>query len=192
MSTCSKLSANLIKDCDNPSVGGVSETLFLFNFDDWEGASYTTSSANSLVIDSLITLPGGTTGYKSVGYTNTVRPLIEFSRADGRPSYKHIVNFQVSLDDADTNLQIEKLVGGKYVAVVVTNTKLIKVFGATTGLQMADQALQDYYAANASFTLQLASIDETLEGRAPLIYEGSASPYDFATAKSEIEALIAS
>ena len=189
---CSKISQNFTLDCANPSVGGVSETFYIFNFDDFKGASYTFDPSNSQAIDSLITLGSGITGFKIEGYTNTVRPLFDASRVEGRPSYKHTISFQVAGDDANANLFAKRLMSGKFVCIVATNSNAIKVYGSGTGLEMPDQTAQDYYASNASYTIQLTTNDETLEVAPPFTYLGAGSPYDFATAKAEIEALILS
>jgi len=189
--SCGTLTSNFTLDCDNKPVGGVDATLYVFNYSEFQSWSVTLDGTNKSQVTAIAEL-SGETGFKVEGVVNTTRPSTELIKEGGRSRYKHIINFQVGGLDEDAVEYVRKLNEGSYVCILVLNAQTIYIYGYEAGLETVAQAIQDLYANSGVFTLQLASNDETPETKPPLVYTGASSPYDFATAKAEIEALIAS
>lgn len=190
MANCGSIAANFTLDCDNPMVPGVGDFLYLFNWEDWQNATITTDASNPLGI-TAITLASGITGFKIQGNTNTNRPSDENASEGGRTQYLHRINFFVA-DDAVSSIELQHdLNRGRFVAGLITNSGQIRIYGHGTGLVSVNQTQGDYYANGGSIALQLATDEEVPEAQPPKLFLGSASPYSFATAKTEFEALIA-
>lgn len=188
---CGTLAANITTDCDNPIVAGVGGTLYLINYDDFQEATVTAAADNPLELTAL-TLATGDNIYKlETVASNAIRPRFESSKENGRVRFKHIVELSVERDDVATKEQILQLNLGRFVAIVFTNTDQIEVLGADAGLTIASGEQRNFYANQGAFTLVLESDDETLEPFIPKSYVGSASPYDFATAKADITSQVA-
>jgi hypothetical protein len=187
--SCGTLTANFTLDCDDEPVGGVDATLYIFNYAQFQSWGFTLDSVNKSQV-TAITAVSGQTGFKIEGVVNSVRPSTELLKEGGRTRYKHIINFQVGGLNEDAVEYVRKLDKGSYVCILVLNAQVIYVYGYEAGVETVAQAIQDLYANSGVFTLQLASNDETPETKPPLVYTGASSPYSFATAKSEIEALI--
>lgn len=185
---CGDITANFTFSCTDPLVAGLESTLTLINFEDWLDATIVNDGTDDLAIKS-ITLATGKTAFSFAGYRNTLRAMEDSSVENGLTRYKHIVNFQLADDDATTK-RLERTLGlGTYVAVVFTKARTIEIYGAGTGLVIQGQTQRDRYASNAVATLQLASDDESLEVNPPANFIGTATTYDFAAAKAEVEAL---
>lgn len=185
---CGTLTANFTIDCADPLVGGNEETLTLINFADWQEATVTEGGTYSQELVA-ITLATGKFAYKVEGFRNTVRTMYDSSVENGLTRYKHVVNFQIAGDDGLAKSLIEKLGLGTYVAITFTKSGKVEVFGAGTGLVIQGQTTSDRYANNGNATIQLASDDESLEVTIPKNYIGTSSPYSFADAKADIQAL---
>lgn len=185
---CGDLTANFTFSCTDPIVAGLESTLTLINFEDWLDATITNDGTDNLAI-TAITLATSKSAYKVEGYRNTLRTSEDSSVENGLTRYKHIVNFQLADDDATTK-RLERTLGlGTYVAIAFTKSREIEIYGAGTGLVIQGQTQRDRYASNAVATIQLASDDESLEVNPPSNFIGSATTYNFADAKAEIEAL---
>ena len=185
---CGDLTANFTIDCTAPLVGGNESTVTLINFADWQNATVTEDGTYSQEL-TAITLLTGITAFKVEGYRNTVRTQYDSSVENGLTRYKHTLNFQVAGDDGVAKQIVEKLGLGTYVAITFTKSGQVEVFGDGTGLVLQGQTNRDRYANNANATIQLASDDDSLEVTVPKNYVGTSSPYSFATAKADIEAL---
>ena len=187
--SCGTLTANYTLDCDDQPVGGVDATLYIFNYEEFQSWGLTLDSVNKSQVTAIVE-QSGETGFKVEGVVNSVRPSTELIKDGGRTRYKHLINFQVGGLDEDAVDYVRKLDRGSYVCILVLNAQVIYIYGYEAGLETVAQAIQDLYANSGVFTLQLASNDETPETKPPLVYTGASSPYDFATAKAEIQALI--
>ncbi|MCH2216642.1 MAG: hypothetical protein MK076_00945 [Flavobacteriales bacterium] len=187
--SCGNLTANFTLDCDDQPVGGVSSTLFIFNFSDFSSWDVTLDSTNKSQVTSIVA-PTGQTGFKIEGEANTVRPTTEVIKEGGRTRYRHLINFEVGGLDAEAVNYVSSLNKGTYVCILVLNAKQIYIYGNDSGVETVGQPIQDLYANSGVFTLQFASLEETPETKPPLVYTGATSPYDFATALAEIESLI--
>jgi len=185
---CGDLTANFTLTCASPLVSGNENILTLINYEDWVDATVTEDVTYSQEI-TAITLLTGKTAFKIEGYRNTLRTQYDSSVENGLTRYKHLVNFQIGGDDGAAKDIVEKLGLGTYVAIAFTKSGQVEVFGAGTGLVLQGQTQRDRYANNGNAIIQLASDDESLEVKVPKNYVGTSSPYSFATAKADIEAL---
>ena len=186
---CGTLAANITKDCDNPIVAGVGDTLYLINFSDWQDATVTADPLNPVSLTAL-TLASGDSIFKVEGNANGNRPRYESVKEAGRVRFKHAIDFSVESDSSATLEQIQQINLGRFVGVLFTNTSQIQVFGAGTGLTIESGEQRNFYANQGAFTLMLSSDDETLEAFIPKNYVGTSSPYSFVTAKADITAQV--
>jgi len=184
--SCS-LTASFVRDCDNPTVGGVFEELILINFSDWLDATVTISGSEI----SDITLASGANAYRLKTIPNQVRPRAVGSKPNGIARYSHEVDAVVDGDDGVAKDFVREMQNGRFVAIVFTNSRQVEVYGERAGLEFSGDFQRNRYEQSGRFTFTLASNEESLEVFESLNYVGTSSPYDFATAKAEIEALVA-
>jgi len=76
MADCTSLTANILKDCDNPIVNGIDADVYLANYTDWDNATKTLDATDGFITD--FTLPSGATLYKVESDENAVQALTEF------------------------------------------------------------------------------------------------------------------
>lgn len=182
---CGKLTVGFTRDCASPVVGGVLEEVYLINFEDWLDADIAISGSEI----TAIVLATGASAYKVGSIPNQIRPNSERSRENGIVRYRHSVSIVIDGDDGAAKDFINTLEKGKYVAIVFTNSRQVEVYGNGTGLEVAGEGGRNRYEQDGRGILTLATNEESLEVREALNYVGASSPYDFATAKAEIEAL---
>lgn len=135
MSVCGSISSSLLIDCDNPIVGGVSDILYLFNFDDI--ASYTKGMNN---VVNLITMVSGKSGYIIEGQRSSID--VKASLVDGRffTAYNHELTFRVFSNSADIKKQLRAISGGLFVAIIenryrgVNGASSFEILGLDAGL----------------------------------------------------------
>ena len=191
MSICSKLGANIIAGCDTQLKAGVSSELYLINFEDWENGVVTYDSTDGLAVTE-ITVASGEKIYKVKPVSNNTI-IASHSRTEvaGLVRYSHSVQFPIEQDDVTTKQQIRNLDLGKYVAIVFTNSKVIEVYGADAGLRTQDGDRQNRSENGGVYTIILQSDEAIPETDMPKSYIGASSPYDFATAKADLDAQLA-
>jgi hypothetical protein len=186
--SCSTINKNLALACENPSVAGVQDRVLLANFEQWAG--WLVSKNADGAITQIVPTTTSEVLYEVQTFTNKVRPMSEKVDENGRTLYKHMVGFEVAEDTVAAGAMAQKLSQGRFVAIVISNSKQIRVYGENTGLKDTAGTFQNYYENSASFQIALATLDETPEQRPPAYFVGSATNYDFATALAEIEALL--
>ena len=85
-----KLSANIQKDCDNKSKGGIEVNVLLINFDDIDKATSTIDGTNDLLITNLATA-SGTQGYFVEGIKQVNGVSFELvKKEESFDMYKHM------------------------------------------------------------------------------------------------------
>ena len=76
-----KLSADIIKDCDNKPIGGLEVSAVLINFEDIDKTASTISGTNDLIITNLAT-DSGTAGFVLEGIKQTNGASFELVKKD--------------------------------------------------------------------------------------------------------------
>lgn len=193
MPTCAKISANVLIDCDHPMVAGTGDVLTLINKDDWDDSVITRDPSNNQLITG-ITLPTGVVGYKFEGKNSSIEPMQKLVKQKYSEVYDHEVTFKVFKADAATKEQIEKLAGGKVVAIVEnlhkgpSGNSAFEVYGESIGLELMDL---DRSLANAetqgAFNLILRTPDIAKEAHLP----ATLFTTDYATTKAIVDGLVA-
>lgn len=190
---CDKISGDLLNNCDNKPVAGVSSTLTLFNLEDRLSVVYDTD--NPQVIRS-ITLKPGSRAYRFEVYKNTHKPrTTSVSRTYGTYQNHEIVTAIMSWDIA-TKAQVEALLGAKVVAIAenlqTTGDARFEVYGWDQGLSIADGAVRDTAANDGVFNFTLANEAEYPEPHLPKTFaveDGDPAAYDYEATKAAVEAL---
>ena len=190
MSSCGKISANILIDCDNPLTGGVNDRLILVNKDDWDQATITPGSGN--VIANIV-MATAAVGFKFEGKNNSVEPRQALVKQRYAEVYDHEVTFKVFTADSDTKEQLEKLAKGKVVAIVENNWKgddgkgAFEAYGVETGLflQELERTLADADTQGA-YNLVLRSSEQSKESHLPATIWSSS----YAITKGIVDALL--
>lgn len=182
---CGALTAGFTRDCTNPVIGGVDNDCYLIDFDIWQEATITQTGSEI----SAISLGTGKLAYKVESIQDQIRPNAVRSRENGIVRYQHSVPVVIDGDNGAAKDFVNTLEKGRYVAIVFTNSKQVEVYGAGSGLIVQGEGGRNRYEQDGRQVLTLASSEEVLETRESLNYVGASSPYNFAIAKAEIEAL---
>lgn len=141
---CTGISANILKNCDNPLKSGVNDKLLLINQDDidsWTGDS--SSPANDLIIETIL-LKTGTSGYIFEGQNSSVEPRAAVAKQTYTTPYEHEVTFKIFNNTASIKEQLQKLSQGKVVAIVQNNHTgdagdcKYEIYGLETGLEVVE------------------------------------------------------
>lgn len=168
MTICDKISGDLLNNCDNKPVAGVSQTLTLINKDDV--ASWVLDTENPQVIRAIY-LKTGARAYRFEVYKNTHKPrTTSVNRTYGTYQKQEIVTAIMTWDIA-TKLQVEALFGSKIIAIAenlqTTGDARVEVYGWDSGLTIAEGAVRDTAANDGVFNFTLANEDEYPEPHLP-------------------------
>lgn len=174
MSTnCGKIAAGILRNCDAPMVGGVSDELILINKDDV--VDYITNVSNPQLIEGfhLVTSPAAK-GFKFQGFKQSVEPLVELAPNAYRSFWKHQIVFRVFDNTPGTKTIIEGIKDGTVVAIIKNNNQgvagnaVYELFGKGVGLQLtiATSAKNDVDTQGA-YVLTLATPDTLKESNLP-------------------------
>lgn len=188
MALCT-LTANISLVCGEEIVGGVDGSVYLINRADWDTATVTEDAGNPCAL-TAITLATGKFIYKIEGVPNSVTASAELARNSGRARYTHSIALTVNKDDAATKERLLELQSGRFVGIVFTNSGQVEVYGRDCGLVFNASSF-NRNENDGAIPVTLASDEVALEGQLPANYIGSASPYSFATAKSDITSQVA-
>ena len=165
MADCTSLTANILKDCDNPIVNGIDADVYLANYTDWDNATKTLDATDGFITD--FTLPSGATLYKVESDENAVQALTEFIRSATSSNFAHQVAVNVPKDTQGARNEVSKLLKSRVVAIIRQNyaggdnTGKFKVFGSKTGLRGVAQVVQDSSNTdvNGAYTIALRTDD---------------------------------
>lgn len=192
MSICGKISASVAIDCDNPLVAGANDRLILINKEDWDNGTITPNVSNSELIEG-ITLPSGTDAYYFEGKNDSVEPKQTLVKQRYAEVYDHEVIFKVFKADAATKQQLEKMVKGKFVAIIENNFKgssgnsCFEIYGYDVGLQVMEmeRVIMDAETQGA-FNITLRTPENIKEAHLPkTLYITS-----YAATKAVVDALL--
>lgn len=186
---CGVISTNLTVSCTTPVVGGVRSIIYLANFDQWQAWAKTYDGTNKLELETFTPATSEYLYKIEQPANNNVRPMVSQVTGDnGVVMFTHSVAFLVAAADVSAWNYVNNLCKGRFVAFVVTNNSTIVVLGGGTGLVSQDQEIQNSYANQGMFAVTLASMAETPEGKAALLYNASNS--DFETALATLEGFV--
>lgn len=140
-----KLSADIIKDCDNKPIGGLEVSAVLINFDDIDKAASTLDATNDLLITNLATV-STTSGFTLEGIKQTNGASFEFVvKEDTFDAYKHIFSGVILTPSASNKKSMAEVAsGGRYVVVVEKKFKgadqgdAFEVLGWDTGMLISE------------------------------------------------------
>lgn len=140
-----KLSADIIKDCDNKPIGGLEVSAVLINFDDIDKAASTLDATNDLIITDLATA-SGTSGFTLEGIKQTNGASFELVlKEDTYDAYKHIFSGVILTPSASNKKAMAEIAsGGRYVVVVEKKFKgasqedAFEVLGWDTGMIISE------------------------------------------------------
>jgi hypothetical protein len=193
---CATLNASNVYDCDNPLVGGLEKTIYVFNADDWKGATLTKNAAG---IVTGIALPSGAKAYKiTVFKRGILSGKFEESKTNSGPRFKHSVGFTLANNTAAAKSFWKALAYGTFVIVGEniqrTGDLQFEIYGAGSGLEVNDLN-RDTAADDGAVKGTFVNDDAMLEGDLPLTlqYPGTTggTDYSYAATKAALEAFTA-
>lgn len=173
MSNCGKIAAGILRNCDNPLVGGVSDELILINKDDI--SDYETNVDNPQLIEGfdLVTSPSAK-GYKFQGFKSSVEPSVVLTPNAYRSFWKHQIVFRIFDNTPDTKTIIEGIKDGTLVAIVKNNNQgvngnaVYELFGKGVGLQLTvGESTKNDADTQGAYVLTLATPDNLKESNLP-------------------------
>ncbi len=137
------ITADILFDCDNPSVGGLEANVLLINEDDIDRALTIFSPTDKGLITDLKLL-ATKTGYLLQGVKQVNQASVELVKKEtSKDMYKHMFN-GVILNASTANKKVANALsqGGKYVLVIeqkwkgATNADAFQVLGFRSGLEL--------------------------------------------------------
>lgn len=160
-----KLSADIIKDCDNKPIGGLEVSAVLINFDDIDKTTSTLDATNDLIITNLSTFTG-TAGFALEGIKQTNGASFELvKKEDTYDAYKHLFSGIILTPSAANKKSMAEIAsGGRYVVVVEKKFKgadlddAFEVLGWDSGLVIST-LIWNSKEADGVIKFELASED---------------------------------
>jgi len=137
------ITADILFDCANPSVGGLETDVLLINAEDVNIATTTVSTTNKILITNLA-LKTGKTGFLLQGVKQINGTSYELVKKEfGPDKFKHMFTGVILNPSAANKLQATNLSeGGKYIVVVeqkwkgASNADAFQVYGLKSGLEL--------------------------------------------------------
>lgn len=188
LATCTKISGDILLNCDYPAVGGTEDVLYLMNKDDID--SYTLDTANPLIIDN-ISMKTGTEAYKFEGKRSSVAPGFEFAEEESSSGFVHNVNFKIFTVDPTVKQQLAALKDGRLVAIVKNNYRgtdgkgSFELYGKELGI-LASEMTRQLNENNGVVDVILSTEDGYLEPNPP----HSVFITDLATTEALVDSLL--
>jgi hypothetical protein len=166
-----KLTADIIKDCDNIAKAGLEVNAVLINFDDIDKTASTLDVTNDLIITNLAT-KSGTSGYSLEGIKQSNGISFELvKREDTTDGYKHTFAGVILTPSAANKKLIDAVAsGGRYVVVVEKKFKganqadAFEVLGWASGLEISTVVYNSKEAGGA-IKFELSTVDGEEEDR---------------------------
>lgn len=189
---CGKLLNSLFVDCNNPSVAGIDDYIYLYNKSD---LSFTYSATDPGVVTAL-TMATGTSGHAVQGINNIFLATSKLVQIEAGPRWELGVDFKIMRNDAKTKAIIRALSWGRIVAIVENLSKggdaQFEIFGASVGLICGDveRNSSDENSAGA-YTVKLTRPKNLREPGPPLTFQMQlTNVYDYPTTKAGLLATI--
>lgn len=188
LATCTKISGDILINCDYPSVGGTEDVLYLINKEDID--SYTVNTENPLIIES-ISIKTGKEAYKFEGKRSSVVPGFEFADEESVSGFIHNVNFKVFTVDPTVKEQLAGLRDARLVAITKNNYRgadgkgAFELYGKELGL-LTSEMTRNLNENNGVVDVILSTEDGYMEPNPPhSVYDTSLS-----TTEAHIESLL--
>ena len=184
------ITANILFDCDNPSIGGLETDVLLINAEDINIATTTISSTNKTLMTNLA-LKATKVGFLLQGVKQINGTSYELVKKEfGPDKFKHMFTGVILNPSAANKLQATQLSeGGKYVVVVeqkwkgASNADAFQVYGYKSGLDLMTLTYNSKENdGTISFTL------ESTEGFEEPIVPYTLLETDYATTKIAFDA----
>lgn len=170
MSCITKIAAAVLNACDKPSVGGLSDSVVLINYEDYEGATITYNSTNTLLVENIV-LPGTTLGYKFEFVDDTINATSVYDIAS--KTYTHSLLGMLNVSSADIKKNLNDAVNGRFVGIVTNRTPegsvKFEIYGSSSGMKIT-QVDKDSNANSGNYQLTMASTEKSRERYAPLSF----------------------
>jgi hypothetical protein len=168
MPSCGEIGAGSLYDCSNPLQGGANPLVRLFNLDDIEGYTIDGSTPNLLT---ALDFKTGKQAWKFEGFGKSVTPQQDVIKLGSAQNvYKHQVGIIIFGRDQVTKNTIQKLVLGRFGAIVESTKKdanAYEVYGLGTGLELVPGTIQQLQENNGAYTIVLATPDGSSEALLP-------------------------
>jgi hypothetical protein len=184
------ITANILFDCDNPSIGGLETDVLLINAEDINIATTTISATNKTLMTNLA-LKATKVGFLLQGVKQINGTSYELVKKEfGPDKFKHMFTGVILNPSAANKLQATLLSeGGKYVVVVeqkwkgAANADAFQVYGYKSGLELMTLTYNSKENdGTISFTL------ESTEGYEEPIVPMTLLETDYATTKTAFDA----
>ncbi len=188
------ITADILFDCANPSVGGLETDVLLINAEDINIATTTTDSTNKIKLTNLALKATKTAfllqGVKQINGTSYELVKKEF----GPDKFKHMFTGVILNPSAANKLQATHLSeGGKYVVVVeqkwkgASNADAFQVYGLKSGLELMT-LVHNSKENDGTISFTLESTEGFEEPTVPMTLLET----DYATTKTAFDAKFAS
>lgn len=188
------ITADILFDCANPSVGGLEVDVLLINAEDINIATTAVSNSNKVLLTNLA-LKATKTAFKLQGVKQINGTSYELVKKEfGPDKFKHMFTGVILNPSAANKLQATHLSeGGKYVVVVeqkwkgASNADAFQVYGLKSGLELMTLTYNSKENdGTISFTL------ESTEGFEEPTVPMTLLETDYATTKTAFDAKFAS
>lgn len=169
-----KLTASIVKDCDNKPKGGIEVNVVILNFEDVDKATSTFDGSNDLILTSLSTF-SGTGGFFIEGIKQTQGVSSELvKKEDSFDMHKHSFAGVILAPSAANKKRLSEIAsGGRYIIVVEKKWKgdsqadAFEVLGFDSGLEIAT-IIWNTKEADGVIKFELSSADGFEEPKLPL------------------------
>lgn len=170
------LTADILFDCDNPSIQGLETDLLLINQAEINKTASTIDGTNKLKMTLLQLIAGsGYTAFLLKGIKQINSASFELVKKETGPDkFKHILNAMILTPSVANKLQLQNMSEGqKYVAVVhkkwkgASNLEAFEVLGYDSGLEL-NVATGSTAENDGSIPFELSSADNYEEPKLPL------------------------
>ena len=120
MSDCTKITADILKNCHDPLLASISDVIYLINQDEIDYALSTINGSNPLILEDLI-LKSSSPSYTAFqlegqNFSNDHdNALVKGKYMDG---FDHNLMFRIFDNDPDVKLWIKNALGSRFVVIV--------------------------------------------------------------------------
>lgn len=186
---CSKITQDIIAaSCDFPSVTGVTGEVVLLNIDEIDPKLTTITKG---VLESIV-MQTGKKGYRFETFANGISAEVTLVKGTYVSMWTHKLMAKVFLKNQGIKDQIEKLKGGRYVAIVANKDKgedgdtKYEMYGFYSGLELSEAASNSEDADSVMYSLVLSTNEKSKEPTLPL----SVFKTDLTATKAMIDSLL--
>lgn len=175
MSTCGKIAADLLIDCDYQIIPGVTDNLLLINVDDIDRTQgtdgFTLNGTNPQIIEGIF-LKSTKEAYLYEGQRQSITGLSEMTPIEQVVGYRHQIDFKVFATSPTIKAELEKLAKGKVIAILKNNyinstgNSAYELYGKQVGLQVTVQTRSTTENGGA-FMVTLSTPENYIEGHMP-------------------------